>query len=199
MLHVKKHRFTACVAAAVLVGVGAAAVGGMTTASAQTTSKAPVSQAEIVVGPISEPGSPSVAQCPDGMGVINGGYNSSSFSQSNGGEPYDGIVASAPLGHGKGWVAQLMSGRAQARAVCVPASEAPQVAVGPTSGEHEDSDARCPDGTSVIGGGYIAASWSRNGWGESQDEVTANAPIRDGKGWYARQFAARVQARALCS
>ncbi|CAL2071795.1 conserved exported protein of unknown function [Streptomyces murinus] len=200
MLRMRKHRLAACVAAAGLVGASAVAVGTLSTTSAQATAKAaPVSRAQTVVGPTSESGGPSEARCPEGMRVLNGGYNAVSFSQSNGGEPYDGIQANAPLADGKGWFADLMTGRVQARAVCVPQAEAPQVAVGPTSGEHVDSDARCPDGTSVIGGGYYAQSWYKNGWGESQDEVTASAPIWDGKGWYARLFAGTVQARALCS
>ncbi|MFY4718801.1 hypothetical protein [Streptomyces sp. LaBMicrA B280] len=195
----QKHRLAACLAAAGLVGTSAVAVGVLSTTSAQATAAAaPVSRARTVVGPTSESGEPSVAHCPAGMRVLNGGYNAVSFSQSNGGEPYDGVQANAPLADGTGWFADLMTGRIQARAVCVPQAEAPRVVVGPTSAEHSDSDAYCPDGTDVIGGGYSAQSWYKNGWGESQDEVTANAPIASGKGWYARLFAGKVQARALC-
>ncbi|MEW1656581.1 hypothetical protein [Streptomyces sp. NPDC093707] len=199
MFHTTKHRLTACAAAAVLVGTGAAVSGDMTTAPAQAAAKAPVSRAQTVVGPVSEPGQVSVAYCPADMRVLNGGYNSITFSESNGGEPYDAVRMDAPTMDGKGWVANLMTGKIQARAVCVPEAEAPRVAVGPTSNDHSDSDAYCPNGTNVIGGGFIAQTWSRNGYGESQDDVTANAPIASGKGWYARQFAAKVQARALCS
>ncbi|QHC32153.1 MULTISPECIES: hypothetical protein [unclassified Streptomyces] len=195
----KNHRLAAVVAAAGLVGASAVAVGGLSTASAQATAAAaPVSRARTVVGPASEPGEPSVAHCPEGMRVLNGGYNTAAFSQSNGGEPYDGVQADAPLSDGKGWFAGLMTGRVQARAVCVPQDEAPRVVVGPTSGEHADSDAHCPEGTDAVGGGYYAQSWYKNGWGESQDAVTASAPLAGGKGWYARQFAGKVQARALC-
>ncbi|MDR3083264.1 MAG: flagellin [Streptomyces sp.] len=195
----QKHRLAACVTAAGLVATAAITAGGMTTASAQTKAKAPVSQVKVVVGPISAPGGESVARCPDDMRVLNGGYNAITFSKSGGGDPYDGVQANAPTQDGKGWFADLMTGQVQARAVCVPAAEAPQVVVGPTSGEHADSDAVCPEGTGVVGGGYVAESWYKNGYGESTDDVTANAPRSGGDGWYARLFAGKVQARALCS
>ncbi|MEV5986349.1 hypothetical protein AB0L85_15190 [Streptomyces sp. NPDC052051] len=199
MFHTTKQRLTACATAAVLFGTGAALAGNLTTAPAQAAAKAPVSRAQTVVGPTSDSGQISVAYCPSGMKVLNGGYNSITFSESYGGEPYDAVRMNAPTMDGKGWFANLLTGKIQARAVCVPDAEAPRVAVGPTSGEHSDSDARCPAGTNVIGGGFVAQTWRRNNLGESQDDVTANAPIADGKGWYARQFGAKVQARALCS
>ncbi|MFD8833256.1 hypothetical protein [Streptomyces griseofuscus] len=65
-----------------------------------TAEAAPVSRARTVVGPTSESGEPSVAHCPAGMRVLNAGYNAVSFSQSDGGEPYDGVQANAPLSDG---------------------------------------------------------------------------------------------------
>lgn len=83
--------------------------------------------------------------------------------------------------------------------MCVPAAEAPRVAVGPTSDEHSDSDASCPKGTKAIAGGFVARSWYRDGNGLSTDRVTANAPNYNGRNWYARLFYGKVEARALCS
>ncbi len=65
-----------------------------------TAEAAPVARARTVVGPASESGEPSVAHCPAGMRIPNAGYNAVSFSQSNGGEPYDGVQANAPLSDG---------------------------------------------------------------------------------------------------
>ncbi len=168
-------------------------------AQANTTAQAPVSSVQIVVGPESAPGQPSEAHCPDGMGVLNGGFQSVTFSRSGGGDPYDGVTVNAPFRNGKGWVALLMTGKVRARAVCVPEAQAPQAVVGKVSGEADDSVARCPAGTKAVAGGYTRETWYRNGYGESTDDIVANAPTMDGSGWYARQFHGKTVARALCS
>ncbi|MFJ9423221.1 hypothetical protein [Streptomyces sp. NPDC101249] len=165
----------------------------------QTQARAGYAKVQIVVGPTSESGKDSAAVCPDGMAVLNGGFQSRSYSKSGGGEPYDAIIVDAPTKDGKGWWAQELHGQVQARAVCVPQGEAPQVVVGPVSGENSDSDAYCPSGTAPVGGGFVARSWYKNGWGESQDDTLANAPTASGSGWFARLFAGKVEARALCA
>ncbi|MFF4716903.1 hypothetical protein ACFY2V_36750 [Streptomyces eurythermus] len=197
MLQRKKYRLTAGATAAALAG--AAVIGGVTFAQASTKAAAPVSPVQIVVGPESEPGQPSNAQCPDGMGVLNGGFQSVTFSRSGGGDPYDGVTVNAPFKNGKGWVALLMTGKVRARAVCVPEAQAPQAVVGTVGDEAGDSVARCPEGTKAIAGGYVRETWYRNGYGESTDDIIANAPTQDGSGWYARQFHGKTVARALCS
>ncbi|MGW4345286.1 hypothetical protein ACWEL8_09440 [Streptomyces sp. NPDC004690] len=171
----------------------------MNIAQAGTKAAAPVAQVQIVVGPESEPGQPSYARCPDGMGVLNGGFQAVTFSRSNDGDPYDSVTANAPFADGKGWAALLMTGKVRARAVCVPDAQAPQAVVGPVSAEASTSVARCPEGTKAIAGGYVRDTWYRNGDGESTDDITANAPTQDGSGWYARQFHGKTKARALCS
>ncbi|MGW5120670.1 hypothetical protein ACWEQ8_35330 [Streptomyces noursei] len=171
----------------------------MTIAQANTKAAVPVSPVQIVVGPESQPGQPSSAQCPDGMGVLNGGFQAVTFSRSGGGDPYDGVTVNAPFKNGKGWVALLMTGKVRARAVCVPEAQAPHAVVGTVSDEAGDSVARCPEGTKAIAGGYVRETWYRNGYGESTDDITANAPTADGSGWYARQFHGKTVARALCS
>ncbi|MEU8712433.1 hypothetical protein [Streptomyces sp. NPDC048663] len=197
MFQLKKHRLAAGATAAALIG--AATIGGVNIAQANTKAAAPVSEVQIVVGPESEPGQPSNAHCPDGMGALNGGFQAITFSRSGGGDPYDGVTVNAPLKNGKGWVAMLMTGKVRARAVCVPETQAPQAVVGPVSEEESDSVARCPEGTKAIAGGYVRETWYRNGWGESLDDIIANAPTQDGSGWYARQFHGKTVARALCS
>ncbi|MEH0400741.1 hypothetical protein ACFY7V_34360 [[Kitasatospora] papulosa] len=197
MFQPKKHRLAAAATAAALIG--AAAIASVNIAQANAKAAAPASQVQIVVGPESEPGQPSNARCPDGMGAINGGFQAVTFSRSGGGDPYDGVTVNAPFADGKGWVALLMTGKVRARAVCVPDAQAPQAVVGAVSAEEGESVARCPEGTKAIAGGYVRDTWYRNGYGESTDDITANAPTQDGSGWFARQFHGKTVARALCS
>lgn len=192
-----KTRLVAGVVAAAVVG--AATAGGVTLAQANPAAKAPVSSVQVVVGPESAPGQPSSARCPEGMGAINGGFQATSFSQSGGGDPYDGVTVNAPFTDGKGWSAMLMTGRVIARAVCVPAAQAPQAVVGPVSEEAGMSVARCPGDTRAIAGGYVRETWYKNGYGESLDDIIVNAPNDSGSGWAAKQFHGKTVARALCS
>ncbi|GLV88454.1 hypothetical protein Slala03_81430 [Streptomyces lavendulae subsp. lavendulae] len=192
-----KQRLAAGVVAAAFVG--AATAGGVTLAQANPAAKAPVSSVQVVVGPESEPGQPSSARCPEGMGAINGGFQATSFHRSNGGDPYDGVTVNAPFKDGKGWSAMLMTGKVIARVVCVPEDQAPQAVVGPVSEEAAMSVARCPAGTKAIAGGYVRETWYKNGWGESLDDIVVNAPNDSGSGWAAKQFAGKTVARALCS
>ncbi|GGY13200.1 hypothetical protein GCM10010326_00500 [Streptomyces xanthochromogenes] len=192
-----KQRLVAGVVAAAFVG--AVTAGGVTLAQANTAAKAPVSSVQVVVGPESEPGQPSSARCPQGMGAINGGFQAISFYRSNGGDPYDGVTANAPFKDGKGWVAMLLAGKVRARAVCVPEDQAPQAAVGPVSEEDALSVARCPEGTKAIAGGYVRDTWYKNGYGASLDDITVNAPNDSGTGWAAKQFHGKTVARVLCS
>lgn len=174
-------------------------VGVATVDPANAAAKAPVSSVQVVVGPESEPGQPSAARCPGGMGVLNGGFQAVTFARSGGGDPYDRVTVNAPFKDGKGWSAMLMTGKVRARAVCVPKAEAPQAVVGPVSEEAGASIARCPEGTEVVAGGYVRETWYKNGYGESGDDIIANTPNSDGNGWAAQQFHGKTVARALCS
>ncbi|MFD3949484.1 hypothetical protein ACFWRC_05630 [Streptomyces albidoflavus] len=152
----------------------------------------------LVVGPVSADGEASVASCPDGTRAVNGGYASASFRHANGGTIYDAVLASAPTKDGKGWFANQLKGEVQARALCAPEDQAPTLVVGPVSADGEASVASCPDGTRAVNGGYASASFQHANGGEIYDYVTAGAPTKDGKGWFAGQLKGKVQARALC-
>ncbi|MFF3523469.1 hypothetical protein ACFYYQ_22535 [Streptomyces albidoflavus] len=152
----------------------------------------------LVVGPVSADGEASVASCPDGTRAVNGGYASASFQHANGGTIYDAVLASAPTKDGKGWFASQLKGKVQARALCAPEDRAPTLVVGPVSADGEASVASCPDGTRAVNGGYASASFQHANGGEIYDYVTAGAPTKDGKGWFAGQLKGKVQARALC-
>ncbi|MHB0895662.1 hypothetical protein [Streptomyces sundarbansensis] len=188
-----------------VAGAATAAVAGVATASGVTptqanpAAKAPVSSVQVVVGPESEPGQPSSARCPEGMGAINGGFQAVTFSRSGGGDPYDGVTVNAPFKDGKGWSAMLMTGKVIARVVCVPEAQAPQAVVGQVSAEAGLSVARCPGDTKAIAGGYVRETWYKNGYGESLDDIIVNAPNDSGSGWAAKQFQGKTVARALCS
>ncbi|SNR27816.1 hypothetical protein [Actinomadura mexicana] len=190
----------AAVAVAGLLSLAAAMPGAAAQpGSAPRSAKAPVSQIEIVVGPQSGRGQLSQATCPASKRVLNGGFESTGFSQSGSGDPYDGVTANGPTLDGRGWVARLLTGTIRARAVCVPESQAPQARGGPESTPHGESAALCPGGTKAIAGGYVAKTWPKNNYGESLDDVFTNAPRGDGGGWSAKLFNGKVEARALCS
>ncbi|MEU3598541.1 hypothetical protein ABZ714_07380 [Streptomyces sp. NPDC006798] len=195
-----KQRVAAGVVTAVFVG--AVTAGGVALAQANQANqaaKAPVSSVQVVVGPVSEPGQPSSARCPEGMGALNGGFQAVTFTSSGSGDPYDGVTVNAPFKDGKGWSAMLLTGKVIARVVCVPNAQAPQAVAGPVSGEAALSVARCPGGTKAIAGGYVRETWYKNGYGESVDDIIVNAPTDSGDGWAAKQFHGKTIARALCS
>ncbi|MFF0630758.1 hypothetical protein [Streptomyces sp. NPDC004296] len=165
----------------------------MSIAEARTTAKAPVTGVKVVEGPVADGKHPSVAVCPEGMRVLNGGFRSVTWGET------DAVIASAPMGDGRGWAAAEMLGKLRARAVCVPEDQAPQVAVGPRSGAGGDSEAHCPTGTKAIGGGYVTHGWSETHGGHNADAVTLSAPTKNGNGWWAKQQRGYIEARVLCS
>ncbi|MGW1123847.1 hypothetical protein [Streptomyces sp. NPDC002526] len=178
-------------------GAGEAAAAQSPNTEAGQTARMPAPQ--LVLGPLSEEGEPSVATCPSGTKPVNGGFVSEDFRYAVGGSIYDAITANAPTGDGKGWGAMQLKGRVQARALCAPQDQAPQVVVGPVSEEGEPSVATCPSGTKPVNGGYVSTDFRRAYGGTIYDAITANAPTGDGKGWGAMQLKGRVQARALCA
>jgi len=193
----------ACVLAACALDGGAAhaASGGAQApyAHAAADAQARVQLPQVVVGPVSADGDYSTATCPGDTKVMGGGYAAQSWHHANGGDMYDAVLSSAPTYDGKGWAARLLKGKVQARALCVPSSEAPQVVRGPVSEEGKVSAAVCPQGTQVVNGGYLSNSFHYARGGTLYDMVIASAPMADGKGWFAQQFKGKTEARALCA
>ncbi|MEV0966561.1 MULTISPECIES: hypothetical protein [unclassified Streptomyces] len=148
---------------------------------------------KVVEGPEAGGGKPSVAACPEGMRVLNGGFRSAWHET-------DDVIANAPMADGKGWAAMQLYGRVRARAVCVPADQAPQVAMAPRSEKPGgDSEAHCPAGTKAIAGGWVTHGWTRTNGGLAADAIDINAPTKNGNGWWVSQEYGYVEARALCS
>ncbi|MCZ1003283.1 hypothetical protein O1M63_43580 [Streptomyces mirabilis] len=75
---------------------------------------------------------------------------------------------------------------------------APTVVTGP---EGRQSDAVCPAGTTVAGGGYNATRFAQANGGNIYDYVTANGPVAASNAWRARMLDTdtTVTAIALCA
>ncbi|GGX31492.1 hypothetical protein [Streptomyces noursei] len=76
--------------------------------------------------------------------------------------------------------------------------QAPLIVNGPVSEDGKDSDAACPAGTKVIGGGHVSRTFWRANGGTMYDAVTASAPVSQGQGWFARQMKDKTRARVQC-
>ncbi|KUJ65345.1 hypothetical protein ACZ90_49315 [Streptomyces albus subsp. albus] len=76
-----------------------------------------VSSSRVVSGPVSGLNAASVAKCPRGTRVLNGGYVSHGFRTTEG-RPNDYVLRNAPLPDGSGWQAKQLAGKVQAYAVC---------------------------------------------------------------------------------
>ncbi|MGW4641621.1 hypothetical protein ACWEN6_24075 [Sphaerisporangium sp. NPDC004334] len=191
---VPRHPRRAALAGLVLVPLLAGAV-----PAADAQAPVRIQPPQVVLGPVSADGGYSMATCPGDTKVMGGGYVAHSWHRANGGDMYDAVISSAPTNDGNGWVARLLKGKVQARALCVPSSEAPQVVRGPVSEDGNASEAICPEGTQVVNGGYLANSFHYARGGTLYDMVIASAPMADGKGWTAQQFKGKTEARALCA
>ncbi|MFC0602720.1 hypothetical protein [Streptomyces palmae] len=77
----------------------------------------PARSPRVVSGPVSGLNAASVAKCPRGTRVLNGGYVSRGFRTTNG-SLNDYVLRNAPLPNGSGWQAKQLAGRVQAYAVC---------------------------------------------------------------------------------
>ncbi|MFG3379385.1 hypothetical protein [Streptomyces sp. NPDC047999] len=187
-------RVRLCAAAAVLplLLLTGAAPAGARPAAAPT---AP----QVVVGPSSADGQASKATCPSGTRVAGGGHFSNTFHYANGGDIYDAVRANAPTRAGDGWTVQQLKGKAQAVALCVPADEAPSVAVSDPSADGQAVKATCPSGTRVAGGGFFSNVFHYANGGTIYDYVRSSSPSRAGDGWLAQQVKGKVQAVALCA
>ncbi|MFG3391757.1 hypothetical protein [Streptomyces parvus] len=145
-------------------------------------------------------GKQSDATCPAGTGVVGGGYGMQSFVRANGGTVYDYATANGPVAEGNSWRARMLhdNGRITASAICAPDNVGYRIATG-VSGKQ--SDATCPAGTGVVGGGYGIQSFVRARGGTLYDSLTANGPVAEGNSWRARMLhdSGRVTAIAVCA
>ncbi|MEK8170708.1 hypothetical protein NKH77_17320 [Streptomyces sp. M19] len=146
---------------------------------------------QVVEGPISGAAQDSDALCPSGTKVVNGGFVSRSWQQAYSGESYDNILANAPMASGQGWFARELQGNVQARALCAPANQAPQVVEGLPSTNGQPSVANCPTGSKAIGGGSISHYFEESVLDTAYDAVTAESPTQSGEGWWGRQLKGR--------
>ncbi|WP_200263753.1 hypothetical protein [Streptomyces sp. HSG2] len=153
----------------------------------------------VVVGTPSAAGQTSTALCPAGTRVVGGGHYSTSFHYSDRGDIHDAVLANAPTRAGGGWVVRQLKGRSQALALCVPAKEAPRVAVGAARAAGRASKATCPTGTRVTGGGFLSNTFHRAAGGTIHDFVRTSSPDRSGGAWLAAQVRGKVRAVALCA
>ncbi|MEU8762244.1 hypothetical protein [Streptomyces sp. NPDC048659] len=146
-------------------------------------------------------GQASTATCPEGTSLVGGGYDSLPYAN-GAGNPVDSVDTSAPAkNEPNAWVTRLHSGKASSYALCDPAS-ATVPAVVTSDGWSADkglSRATCPEGTSLIGGGYDSLPYA-NGFGNPLDSLDAFAPAADQPNtWVARMHRGKVSAYALCS
>ncbi|AWK10713.1 hypothetical protein DDQ41_19430 [Streptomyces spongiicola] len=142
----------------------------------------------------------SDATCPTGTRVVGGGYGIQSFARANGGTIYDYATANGPVATDNSWRARMHQGnsRITATAVCAPESMGHRIATGPSAGQ---SDATCPTGTRVIGGGYGIQTFVHARGGTLYDSLTANGPVATDNSWRARMLhdSGRVIALAVCA
>lgn len=112
----RRWLFAGALGGALLTALAALGLTPGPTGAQATATKAP----RVVSGPVSALDAPSVAKCPRGTDVINGGYVSHGF-RTSAGKITDYVVRNAPLPDGTGWQAKQLAGKIQAYAVCVPA------------------------------------------------------------------------------
>ncbi|MBH5335622.1 hypothetical protein IHE55_12750 [Streptomyces pactum] len=110
----RRWLFAGAVGGGLLTGLAALGLAPGQNGAEATAPRGP----RVVSGPVSALDAPSVARCPRGTSVINGGYVSHGF-RTSGGRITDYVVRNAPLANGKGWQAKQLAGRVQAYAVCV--------------------------------------------------------------------------------
>lgn len=178
-------------AAAALALAATCLTGTAATASAETTVRT-------VVGPQVGGGEISYAQCPEGSQLIGGGF-AGEGSFANNGDLLDTVDISAPSAARPGaWAARMHDGTIRAYALCDSASAPTQPVAGPSRPSSETSYAQCPDGTSLIAGGFsMNPSYSYGG--AAYDMIEVNAPSQYMQNaWAARAHSGYAAAYALC-
>ncbi|MFY1678809.1 MULTISPECIES: hypothetical protein [unclassified Streptomyces] len=164
---------------------------------------APVSRAATATAPtlVTGPeGRQSDATCPAGTTVMGGGYTATRFARANGGSVYDYVTANGPVAESNSWRARVLrdGSTVVAYAMCVPGEQGYRVVSGPSS---RQSDATCPTGTRVVGGGYGVQTFVHARGGTIYDYVSANGPVAESNSWRARMHHddGKVIAIAVCA
>ncbi|MFI1248968.1 hypothetical protein OHA63_36060 [Streptomyces anulatus] len=173
-----------------------AAVGLMGDVVAQTA--APGSTVTVAEGDLVEAGQSSMATCPVGTHVIGGGYRTWP-KYTDGGAYADNMDINAP-GDTRHWLTMSHNGRSKAYALCDSTSAPTNRWSGDGGLGGEMSYAKCPDGTTLVNGGYHF--WPAYGNdGTPQDSVDMNAPAPDRPNtWVAKGHSkdGSIRAVALC-
>ena len=91
--------------------------------------------------------------------------------------------------------ASLLTGPASAAPKQIQAP--PTVVIGPDSGPGGWSEATCPAGTQLAGGGYESVP-IKDGYGNPVDALTASAPSLNPNAWLAHMDRGSVRATAMC-
>jgi hypothetical protein len=195
----RKRRYAISAAAIAAAAAGATALlAGPNQAPAKAQAAPPP---YVVVGNGSSSGGDSYATCPAGTQLAGGGYEGSPVV--NGiDNPVDVLAANTPSTTiPNTWGARMLRGTVRAFAMCVPSSAPPPVVVqGLTSGPGGWSVATCPPGTQLAGGGFVAVTVSKDGYGNPVDTEVASAPSNNNpNSWAERWYRGQSQARAMCT
>ncbi|WP_329012012.1 hypothetical protein [Streptomyces sp. NBC_00690] len=140
------------------------------------------------------------ATCPQGTTLVGGGHDSQPVVSSLG-HVLDEQTADAPSpDEPNSWFIRRLAGRSQAYAMCSPASSTPPIVVASDwSDPGEYISATCPEGTQLVGGGFDSRPYL-NGFGNSLDDLDANAPSGDEpNSWFTKQHRGTSRAFAMCA
>ncbi|MEU5692479.1 hypothetical protein [Actinosynnema sp. NPDC020468] len=98
--------------------VGSALAAGLALACTGAAEAAPrAGLLKYVTGPTSDAGKSSIAKCPAGTSVVNGGYSVTATHDPNGAQ--DIVVVNRPVQNGTAWEVKMKRGRAIAYAICL--------------------------------------------------------------------------------
>ncbi|MEU8140192.1 hypothetical protein [Streptodolium elevatio] len=163
---------------------------------------APAAAAEIPTVVTSEEsgnGELAEATCPEGMGMVGGGYHVYPFATGFG-QVADFIKVNGPSAtQHDTWQVQQLHGPSTAYVMCLSSAHSPGVVRTQRSEPGKVAYATCPEGTVLSGGGY-AADPAVTGVGHNADEIATNAPSASvANTWVARMAYGRVSALAMCT
>ncbi|MGW3341170.1 hypothetical protein ACWDCL_27250 [Streptomyces sp. NPDC001009] len=156
----------------------------------------------VVTSGWSEPGKTAYATCPQGTTLVGGGYNSDPTHLGSG-QVSDAVDFNAPSSASSRpntWGVQMDKGQAEAYAMCSKDSDqAPVVVASDWSKPAQAVYATCPQGTSLIGGGYDSKP-VHLGSGAVADAVNASVPSASTpNSWAIRMDKGVAKAYVMCS